>query len=331
MSRFPEFGSRLTCWERRMNDADRRIRDLELRGVILEQGSNQAEASLNPTAPSLPRQLFWVTATGCNGLALASEPLTARLAWGAVTGVGGSQPDGIADAFETQSLTTDSSGYVQWSGLWPQWLSPSGSVLTLGNYYLLSKSGGNYYYDPAGSYSGYLQHQLITNEQTKYAGYGYSTGYSDGCNPGNNNWYYLTGTGYICWTGLVRPVSAHTLTVTGGGGGTLSSGGSLTATRVGNSWNWTGSTWSGTTTGTYHVFWSLNYTTKVLSASVYHISVFGGDAPVTTTSEGQSGVLYATSTATPTITSSPFSAAYNFSGTTVGTLTGIGTVTLTEP
>lgn len=322
-----------------MNEAERRIRDLELRGVMLEQGSNQAEASLNPTTPSLPRQDFYLTATGCNGLALAIEPLSFGLLWVNVTdrSTGNSYGGNTADVSLAQSLVTDLSGYASWSSVYPQWMDPAtGTLLTIGNYYFLSRSsGGSFYYDPSGSYEGNLVYYVGTmyTSSSNYSGHGYNGGspYYTLVSGANSWFYYGQYNNATCWPGLARSVSAHTLTVTGGGGGTLSSGGSLTATRSGISWNWTGSTWSGTTTGTYHVFWSLNYTTKVLSASVYHYSVFGGDAPVTTTSEGQSGVLYATSTATPTITSSPFSAAYNFSGTTVGTLTGIGTVTLTEP
>jgi len=335
MSRLPEFGGRLSAWERRLNEADRRIRDLELRGVLLEQGALQAQASQYQAAgsPSLATQLFWLTAAGCNSLALATENLSAYLSW--VNVYQGSTPYGTwtADPTLTQTVTTDGTGYAAWLGVYPYWITPGGVTLTMGNTYPLSWSGSAYYYDPAGSYTGILAH-TAGRSGTGYTGWGYNGTFPYGSyvlNPGANGWRYLVSSGYLCWSGLARPVSAHTLNVSGGGGGTFNSSyASFAGTRTGNIWNWNGSTWVAVSGGSYHLYWSLDTSTKALTLGVYHISFFGGDAPVSFASESLGGVSYATQTVSPTVTAGPFTAAYTFSGA-VSTLTGITTVTLTEP
>jgi hypothetical protein len=91
--------------------------------------------------------------------------------------------------------------------------------------------------------------------------------------------------------------------------------------------------------GTYEVAWTLDYsdysTVKGLSCAIYHVSLFGADAPCQVGSEHPYGASPAptllTVTKLPSVTLSPFKATYDFTGTAIQTLTGITTVTIKEP
>jgi hypothetical protein len=330
--------------EQRLTDSERRVGNLELRMKTLEDGTRQESSNLlQDVTSSTPTGLFWLTATGCNSLPLESEPVIARLMWGDVYNFNTrtdlySWP---ADTTLDQNLTTDSSGYVQFYAPWPNWgtLPISGSTTAR---YPVTWNGTSYQYDPTGAspISGVLCYHLYTVEKTKYSGFGYQGTYPDsaqggtsnGMRPGANSYSYSLGSGYLCWSGAgARPISAHVLTPTSGGGGgtfTTTYAGGITGTRSGRTYSWDGSVWTGTLSGSYHVYWSLNTTSKVLSCSLYHYSS-GVDLPVQIGSEFGTGSTYLTVTASPTVTTGPFRARYDYTGTAIQTLTGMTTVDLT--
>lgn len=282
---------RLGILERRFGAAAARLAALETRQVTAENGVAQAGSTLAAdSGPALTD--YSGILTGCNSFPISGLTVSLK-PYNSTSGRYGT----------ARTATTNSSGR-----------------------FALSTSATPAVVD--GQYADFFQLDSISS--SAYVLSGYDQWYPDYAF-GTQTLYLYPAAG-ICWSGVgPAAYSAYKVKIGTTLNATFNSAyDPTTGTKTGNAWSWTGSTWAGTATGTYNLYWSFYSGSSTLTLGVYHISRFGGDAPVTQGNESIFGVSYASISKTPTIATGPFSAAFNFAGTIVGNLTGIGTVYMTE-
>lgn len=141
----------------------------------------------------------------------------------------------------------------------------------------------------------------------------------------------------LCWSSCPLPIESRVITNTAGTATLSSTTWTVTQDETMTCWEWNGFTYVGNLSGTAKLNWSLNTSTKALTVSVVAVTFSGSTRPshngqVVLTGGSPPPTFVATSTVSPSsVSCSPFSASYAFTGTDVDLIVPLGTVTLTEP